>query len=319
MSEPLTWVVGSGGLLGSSVTAACRERGPLWEPPARIRWQQADARQQLAGAVAEFAEAVGSCAWQVAWCAGAATTTASTADLAEERATFDFVLQHLARRIAPRQWPSGGLFVASSAGGVYAGSSDPPFTERSVPRPISPYGEAKLELERSASLWGQAHGIPVLIGRIANLYGPGQDMSKAQGLVSQLCRAHLRREPIRIYVPLDTVRDYLYVADCGEMVADALERLCSPAASAEDSAWVKVFASQQGVTIAALLGHLKRLFKRPLHVILPASDAARFQARDLRLRSTTWTDLDHRRMTPLTAGIRATVDHLSRALRSGPL
>ena len=89
--------------------------------------------------------------------------------------------QHRAAAVAV-----GGLFVASSAGGVYAGSSDPPFTERSVPRPISPYGRQSWNTSVSATLWGEAHGIPVLIGRIANLYGPGQDMSKAQGLVSQL-------------------------------------------------------------------------------------------------------------------------------------
>ena len=55
---------------------------------------------------------------------------------------------------------------------------------------------------------------PVLIGRIANLYGPGQNLAKAQGLVSQLCAAQLERARSSIWVSLDTLRDYLFAPDC---------------------------------------------------------------------------------------------------------
>ena len=64
----------------------------------------------------------------------------------------------------------------------------------------------------------------MVIGRIANLYGPGQDPTKAQGLVSQLCRAHLERRPTSIYVSLDTARDYLFVDDAARLVLGATER-----------------------------------------------------------------------------------------------
>ena len=63
------------------------------------------------------------------------------------------------------------------------------------------------------------------MGRIANLYGPGQGLEKPQGLISQIIRSHLIRTPISIYVPLDTMRDYLFAPDCGELVVDALRRL----------------------------------------------------------------------------------------------
>jgi len=320
MTTPLTWVLGSGGLLGSNVARAARESGRVWEPQQRVPWTHVDARQVLSRQVMAFSEVLGSREpWEIAWCAGSGITTSAPKGLAEENATFAFFLREVSRRLAPAQLTAGGLFVASSAGGVFAGSAEPPFTEQSATRPISPYGEAKLELEDSASQWGSSHGVPVLVGRIANLYGPGQDLSKPQGLISQLCRAHLKREPIRIYVPLDTVRDYVYAADCGPMIADALRRLRLVTAMDGPVTHVKIFASQEGVTIAALLGHLRRLFKRPLHVVLPTSHSARYQARDLRLRSTVWPDLDRRAKTPLPAGVRATVDHISKGLRSGPL
>jgi len=39
-----------------------------------------------------------------------------------------------------------------------------------------------------------------------------------------------------------------------------------------------------------------------------SSSAAAIQALDLRLHSTVWADLDRRELTPLPAGIRATID-----------
>jgi UDP-glucose 4-epimerase len=208
----------------------------------------------------------------------------------------------------------GALFVASSAGGVYAGSHGAPFTEASPVRPLAPYGEVKLLLEQAARGWGEAQGVPVLLGRIANLYGPGQRLGKQQGLVSMLCRAHLLREPISLYVPLDTVRDYLYAPDCGRLVADSMTRLRS-----EGGVTVKVIASQQAVTVGALVGELRRLFKSSPPIVYGASAASHFQARDLRLSSRVWADLDRRALTPLPVGIKATVLGLGRSLAAGCL
>ena len=71
---------------------------------------------------------------------------------------------------------------------------------------------------------GRAPARPLLVGRISNLYGPGQNLAKPQGLVSQLCRAQLTRQPLSVYVSLDTMRDYLYVDDAAAMVVAATRR-----------------------------------------------------------------------------------------------
>ena len=121
MNEPLTWVIGSGGLLGSNVTHALREHGRVWQPRQRIPWTHPDARRRLAEEVAAFVEALSSDPWEVAWCAGSGTTTTAQTGLAEEGAIFDFLLQQLARRLGPEQLSAGGSFLASSAGGVSRG------------------------------------------------------------------------------------------------------------------------------------------------------------------------------------------------------
>jgi UDP-glucose 4-epimerase len=213
------------------------------------------------------------------------------------------------------------LFYASSAGGLYAGATEPPFTEEHPVIPISPYGHAKQAAELAVRQFADSTGTPSLIGRIANLYGAGQNLSKQQGLISHLCRAQIAAQPASIFVSLDTLRDYLFVDDCAEMVADALD----------DVSWVvsegggmghsvvKIFASQQATTVGALIGECRRVLKRPLRVVRGSSPVAGYQTRDLRLRSTVWSSLDRRALTPLPVGIHATYDGLLRLRQAPPL
>ena len=97
--------------------------------------------------------------------------------------------------------------------GCTPGHPEPPFTEHTEPAPISPYGRAKLRSEEIATAFAVRTSTALLVGRLANLYGPGQNLDKPQGLISQLCRAQLTRQPLSVSVPLDTMRDYLFVDD----------------------------------------------------------------------------------------------------------
>jgi len=313
MSEPLTWVIGSSGLLGSHVAAAVVRHGPLWSPDAPIGWGASGAADRLAQAVNAFATAAGDRPWQVAWCAGAGVPATPAEALAAEVTMFEILLDGLRTTMRPAS--EGVVFLASSAGGVYAGSSMAPFDEFTTPHPISPYGEIKLQLEEAAQSWTASSPWPAAVGRISNLYGPGQDLSKPQGLISQVCRAQLVREPVSIYVPLDTIRDYVFVGDCGAIIADLLRKARHQRDS--ERLIVKVIASQRGVTIGAVLAELRRILKRRIRVIHGTSAASRYQASDLRVKSSVWTDLDRRPLTPLPVGIKLTFDHLIRQLHQG--
>jgi UDP-glucose 4-epimerase len=314
-AQPLTWVVGAGGLLGSSLVRRLpAER--VWQPREPVAWGRPTTADQLAVAAVEFLAAAGDDAWQVAWCAGAGVTASAAEALAAESAVLDPVLSVLGATSAPAR---GGFFLASSAGGVYAGSRGAPFDEDTPPEAISPYGEAKLGLEARVRDWHHESGVPVLVGRIANLYGPGQNLGKAQGLISQVIRAHLRRRPISVYVPLDTVRDNLYVSDAARLVDTGLARLRSETAVYGPQHVLKVLASQQGVTVGYLIAELGRLFKRRPHVVYGLSASSAYQARDLRLRSVVWPELDQAPLVPLPVGMAWTAQALGRALGEGSL
>ncbi len=300
------------------MSATLRRSGPVWSQPEATRWHAAGAAGQLVDSVGAFSVDAGDRPWQVAWCAGAGVTGTTAAELEQECEVFESFLAALETRVALGN-RDGALFLASSAGGVYAGSAHPPFDESTPPLPISDYGRAKLELEQAARRWSERSGIPVVIGRISNLYGPRQNVGKPQGLISQICRAHLLRQPLSIYVPLDTVRDYLYAPDCGLLVAAALNRLREQASRPGPRVFTKVLAAHQGVTIGFLIAELRRIFKRAPRIVYGASANSRFQVRDLRVRSDVWPDLDRFTLTPLPAGMKQTIDALTLALQAGGL
>lgn len=314
MSDPVTWVVGAGGLLGRHVAQRLTGTGHELVTQ-KIPWSDPDeARAALQHGFAELlARAGDERPWNIAWCAGAGVVSTSAEALERDAAVFAEFVRHLGRH--PMAGARGAFFLASSAGGVYAGSPDtPPFTEDTDPLPLAPYGFMKLAKETELTASADASGMRVFIGRIANLYGPGQNIEKPQGLVSHLCRAHFTGQPLSIYMPLDTLRDYLLVSDCAAMVVaglDDLRRVTTP----QEPVAIKILASGRGTSIGALIAESTRLFRRKPPIELVASDKAAGQVLDLRLRSVRWLDLDRYARTTLPAGIAITADDIERRLR----
>ena len=312
MSDVVSWVVGSHGLLGRAVVRELGRRGepvvcgtvPWGDTESSIRSLDVFARQ-LSRRHRR---------WRIVWCAGAGVIGSVAEALHQEIVVIDGFLDRMGDRVredGPRD-SLASLFYASSAGGAYAGSVDPPFTETTEPEPTSAYGDAKLAVEEYVKTFEASTGVPVVIGRITNLYGPGQDLSKAEGLISQLCRAHLTHRPLSVYVSLDTARDYLYVDDCARMLLEVIESV-----EILGGCQVKILASQRSTTIASVLSELQRVTKRRPCVVLGASPLSRIQAKDLRFRSEVMTEVDRHASTPLAAGIGSTLESLAHQMRVG--
>jgi UDP-glucose 4-epimerase len=324
LTPTLTWVIGRGGLLGQSLEMAMSDPvndggsgADLWHSPEPILWSGATAGARELSCHAEaFLRAAGDRPWSVAWCAGAGVMGTSAQALDLELVALRETLTALGAAAPGNQ---GAFFFASSAGGVYAGVGTPPYDESSPVRALAPYGRAKLDAEALVTDWSQRTGTPSLIGRISNLYGPGQNLAKPQGLISQICRSHLTGQPLSIYVSLDTLRDYLFAPDCAGLIVAGLARLRQKHSAKGPSVVTKIFASQRAITIGAVLGEMRRIFKSSPRIVLGASSVASVQAKDLSLRSRVWPEIDRRSLTPFPVGVATTAADLLRRLQAGAI
>ena len=298
--SPLVWVVGAGGLLGSSVW---RELEPdAFRPEQALTWSDgARLEQDLSAAIEAFGRRLAAepgRPWAIAWCAGAGVVATSAQALEAETASFQRFLQLVESAPALRT-RAGSIALASSAGGVYGGCFVSRIGEATPPAPISPYGRAKLEQERLLARFCERQpDINALIARFSNLYGPAQRLQKAQGLISHASRCLIHSAPLQIYVSMDTIRDYLFVDDAARSLVRALFRL-----SRERAPLVtKVFASESEISISGLLGVFRQISRRRLRVVAGLHPLAHLQPRRLQFRSQIWTE-DASRKVELVEGV----------------
>ena len=301
----ITWVVGAGGLLGSAVTRRSAEPFagtvvPWTEPEAAARVLREDAARF-------FTEAEGT-PWSIVWAAGSATVSATAEQTAVELQSFRALCEAV-REASPTA--RGAFFVTSSAGGVYAGSTNPPFDIATLPRPVSPYGDLKLAQE-AVAVETLIATCPVVIGRFSNIYGRGQNLDKLQGLISRLALSAATAKPINIFVSLDTIRDYVYVDDAARATLSLLNAALVDQAPSVRTA---IVASGEPTTIGQLIRTVNQVTKRKVPVALGSHASASAQVADLRL-----VPYDNAlARTPLPAGVRRVYLDILERLQDRPL
>lgn len=111
--------------------------------------------------------------------------------------------------------------VFSSTGGALIGNATPPVNERSVPRPISPYGASKLAGEGYCCAFANAYDMSVTALRFANVVGPISWHKR--GAVTAFFKAIMDGKPIHIFGDGSATRDFLYVEDLARGIIAALE------------------------------------------------------------------------------------------------
>ena len=291
-------VVGARGLLGSAVVRAIRasEHFMLDDAP-RVRWgSPVAATEDLSVIASALAERSGP--WAVFWCAGAGVNGMDRAAADQEVAQFEAFLSRLA---AVPHKGDGIVFLASSAGGVFAGSTGAPFSEASPAVPLGEYGRTKLRLEAALDTLDGHGSITSVVGRFSNIYGPGQDLDKQQGLISHLCRSTLHRRPMSIFVPLDTLRDYVFVDDAARM---ALAVVRAHRSSSTRSG-LHVLASGSATTVATVITSVAAVAGSKPLIVQGVSPLTSMQTHDLRLVPSP-VALRASEETPLAVGIGAT-------------
>ncbi|ASJ16223.1 nucleoside-diphosphate sugar epimerase [Thermococcus chitonophagus] len=109
---------------------------------------------------------------------------------------------------------NGKLIFASSAA-VYGDNPNLPLKESETPSPISPYGVTKLAGEHYCRVFYEIYGVPTVVLRYFNVYGPRQSSAYA-GVISIFMRNAIKNKPLTIFGDGKQTRDFIYVKDVVE-------------------------------------------------------------------------------------------------------
>ncbi len=278
-----SWVIGANGSLGSALVRSLQCRGAhLFEPVERFLWNDEEVLDsQLRAAVKSFVEfSSGSDNWKIYWAAGVGTMSSKEKELATESRTISKILELIESEPVLMSM-NGGFAYSSSAGAIYAGTHDDIITENSEVAPTTDYAKEKLKQESLICEFANRNNkVTALIARISTLYGPGQAGGKRQGLLSHIARCLVRNQSIHIYVPFDTIRDYITTDDAACAIVSVMDTL-----TGKPGVFMKIIASEHPTTIAEIISVFKRIARRRPRIISSVSQLSSLYTRRIQFKS----------------------------------
>jgi len=159
-------------------------------------------------------------------------------------------------------------FIYCSSSEVYGNAKDTLLGERGVvPQPVTVYGAAKLAGEYYAKAYHQTYGLPVVVVRPFNAYGPREhDQGTAAEVIPRFVIRVLNGLPPVIFGDGSNGRDFTYVTDTARGLAEAAR--CDDLLGREVN-----IAFGRMITVAEVAQSILRLCQRP--DLMPQMDAPR--------------------------------------------
>lgn len=105
-------------------------------------------------------------------------------------------------------------FVFASSASVYGNADCLPLSEDTLPQALSPYAASKVAVEAYIRAFVTSYGLPAVILRYFNVYGPRQDpASPYSGVITKFADRLKRGERPLIFGDGLQTRDFVYVGD----------------------------------------------------------------------------------------------------------
>lgn len=301
------WVIGASGLLGSALVRALRQdRFHLHQPANPFSWSVPETvENQLRQESLAFAEqAVKFDRWAIFWAAGVGSMASDPAVLDAEARAISSLLGGLGKQTG-LQGIGGAFILASSAGALYGGHRAACYSESSLVSPMTAYAAHKLRQEKLVQDFvAQTASTTGLIVRYSTLYGVGQSRTKPQGLITQLARRIIANEPAHVYVPFDTIRDYLHADDAARLTLSTLRDV----RDRRSQSIIKIVASERPTSIAQLIGIFRRVSDRKPRIITSTNDMSSRYVHCAQFRSEQPAGKPHAPCRPLVLGIHQVLE-----------
>ncbi len=115
-------------------------------------------------------------------------------------------------------------------------------TEEKIPNPLSVYSVTKLVQEKAFASASRETGLPAIVLRFGNVFGPGQREGAYAGVTTTFLRQIARGEPLTVHEDGRQTRDYVFIEDA---VAAAVQALNAPI----EGMWTGNIGSGQPTTV----------------------------------------------------------------------
>jgi UDP-glucose 4-epimerase len=196
----------------------------------------------------------------------------------------------------------------SSTGGALYGEPEGgrPAPETHPTDPVSPYGCAKLSIEKYLHYYRVIHGFQTQVFRYANVYGPGQNGMGEAGVVAIFCETILHGRRPKIRGDGGQTRDYVYVGDLVRAAAAAIRTDASGTwnlGTGKETSVNELFQE-----VAQALGYREK----PEYVELPPGEQRRSVLDPSKIRR----DFSLPDWTPLAEGIPKTADYFKTKVKA---
>lgn len=106
--------------------------------------------------------------------------------------------------------------VLASSAAIYGQPERTPIAESDSKSPASPYGIEKLSIDHYARVYNDLYGLPTVVLRYFNVYGPRQTASDYSGVISVFLEQARNGRPITVHGDGSQTRDFVHVDDVVE-------------------------------------------------------------------------------------------------------
>ncbi len=115
------------------------------------------------------------------------------------------------------------LIFLSSGGTVYGKHETMPVSETDYCQPINHYGTVKRCIESVMQTFREQNKARMIVARISNPYGPGQDFRKGVGVIDAVIKNAIHKTPMTVWGDGEVIRDYIYIDDVCAMLTALAE------------------------------------------------------------------------------------------------
>jgi UDP-glucose 4-epimerase len=190
--------------------------------------------------------------------------------------------------------------VVASSSSVYGANPALPKREDMVPMPVSPYAASKLASEVYTLSYARSFGVPALVFRFFNVFGPLQPASHAYAaVVPAFVSSALAGTALEVHGDGAQTRDFTFVGTVASVLTDAIRRRVVDSEPVNLAYGSRVSLLELIALLEEIVGHELQLH----HVESRAGDVPHSQADSTRL-CRMFPDI---RPIPLPEGLRDTV------------